>query len=328
MKTKIFIFLLICTTGLMVSCEKQNMPEALQVQKPYTYSDQYYKNLRDYKKTKHQLAYGWFADYSQSFSYGQHFMGLPDSLDICSLWGGIPSLKQNDSVTNYNPDAYHEMRFVMEKKGTKMIVPTIVRMQSYSWTELSDEGIKKYGDYLLGMVFNNDLDGMDLDYEPEGDWLQGENFGKLVAYVGQFVGPKSKNPEKLLIIDFYNQIPPASTEPFVNYFVRQSYAASSATTLQSQYNSLSAWCPAEKFIVTENIGDYWQNGGVAFTEADGNKLTTGGAQMYSLEGMARWNPTQGKKGGFGAFYMQRDYNLDPPYRNMRRAIQIVNPSVK
>ncbi|MNR09523.1 hypothetical protein D3C85_1257280 [compost metagenome] len=91
---------------------------------------------------------------------------------------------------------------------------------------------------------------------------------------------------------------------------------------------MKAWCPVNKFIVTENIGDNWQNGGVAFTEADGNRLTKEGKQLYSLEGMARWNPVEGKKAGFGAFYMQRDYNLDPPYKNFRRSIQAANPAVR
>jgi hypothetical protein len=81
-------------------------------------------------------------------------------------------------------------------------------------------------------------------------------------------------------------------------------------------------------VVTENIGDYWRTGGSPFTEADGNTLTPEGDRLYSLEGMARWNPTEGKKGGFGAFYVQRDYNSNPPYKYLRRAIQAQNPAVK
>jgi hypothetical protein len=52
--------------------------------------------------------------------------------------------------------------------------------------------------------------------------------------------------------------------------------------------------------------------------------------MYSLEGMARWNPTQGKKAGFGAFYFDRDYysKTGVPYYNVRRAIQIANPAAR
>ncbi|MDD4193154.1 MAG: glycoside hydrolase family 18, partial [Mangrovibacterium sp.] len=177
-----------------------------------------------------------------------------------------------------------------------------------------------------------DIDGVDLDYEPEGDWMQGENFTKLVQYIGQYFGPQGSYPDKLLIVDFYSQYPPAETEPYVNYYIRQAYTQGftehSAARLQSYYNSIT-WAAPEKFIVTENFGSWYENGGSPFTEADGNTLTTDGSRMYSLEGMARWNPVQGKKAGFGAFYVDRDYySKAGPYYNMRRCIQIANPAVR
>jgi hypothetical protein len=337
MKATILNTLLVCAAAFGVGCKKQTTAEALQIQNPNTYSDQYYANLRAYKKTDHQVFYGWFAaygnkegvtaEYKKSPSWGEHIAGMPDSIDFCSLWMGIPSLKTNDSLTTYNPIAYSEMRHAMEVKGTKMVVPEITRMQKYKWLTLDDAGIKKYGDYLKNM------DGLDLDYEPEGDWITGANFGKLVEYLGQFLGPKSANPNTYLIIDYYTQVPPASVEPFINYLVNQAYTqgttSSSATFLQGRYGSVASWCPSKKYIVTETFGDWWQNGGSPFTEANGNTLTSGGTQMYSLEGMARWNPTQGKKGGYGAFYFDRDYNSTvSPYYNVRRCIQIANPAAR
>lgn len=316
---------------VLVQCKKQNLPEALSIQEPKQYSEEYYANLRAYKASDHQICYGWYSDYSQSYSYGQHFLGLPDSIDIISLWGGIPTLKQNDPLAAYNPIAYEEMRYVQKVKGTKMLAVKIIRMQAESWTTLDSAGIIEYGDYLMRMVFENDLDGLDMDYEPEGDYLSGDKLTILVKHVGKFLGPLSENPEKLLVIDFYNQTPPAETEPYVNYFVNQAYTqgttTNSATNLQTRYDRMSSWCPPGKFIVTENLGDWWPNGGSPFTEANGNTLDADGNRMYSLEGMARWNPKQGSKGGWGAFYFIRDYNHNPPYKYMRRGIQIVNPSV-
>jgi len=308
----------------------------LEIQKPLTYDDQYYANLRAYKKTKHQVFYGWYSDYSQSYSNGTHFTGLPDSVDIISLWGGIPSLKQNDSLTSYNPVAYKEMRYVREVKGIRMLAVKIIRMQAETWTTLDSAGIIEYGKYLLRMVTENDLDGLDMDYEPNNgtftDYLSGNNLTILVKYVGQFLGPLSQNPDKLLVLDYYTTIPPAATAPYVNYFVNQAYTqgttSSSAAFLQGRYNSVSSFLPPEKFIVTENIGDWWQTGGSPFTEADGNTISPfDGTQMYSLEGMARWNPTQGQKGGWGGFYFVRDYNLNPPYKSVRQSIQAANPAI-
>ena len=324
----------------LTGCDKQTTPEALQIQKPHSYSEEYLENLRAYKKTEHQIAYVWFADYTQSYSYGQRFAGLPDSIDICSLWGGIP----NEEI---NPTAYREMREIQEVKGVRLVIPTIVRIEdkvrygdeefyrlfqeSYEKPydlEKRTKAIHMYADILLKEMWDNDVDGLDLDYEPEGDRLTGDNFNIFVSYLGGFIGPKSANPEKLLVLDFYSNTPPKETEPYVSYYVRQSYNASSARTLQNQFRSLSEWCPPGKFIVTENIGDNWQNGGVAFTDVDGNKVNDMGEPLYSLEGMALWNPTEGAKGGFGAFYVQRDYNSTPPYKHLRKGIQIQNPAKK
>ena len=68
------------------------------------YDDQYYQNLRDYKESDHEIAFGWFAQYGAQNSAAVRFMGLPDSLDICSMWGGIPSTE--------NTEIWEEIRFV------------------------------------------------------------------------------------------------------------------------------------------------------------------------------------------------------------------------
>jgi len=344
MKIKLLSLMILITSAFIATgCDTDT--EALEIQKLKTYDDQYYENLRAYKKSDHCLSFGWYAAYAplegvkgykDPASWGERIAGLPDSLDICSLWMGIPG---NDSTkTNYAPVAYADMIFVRKVKGTRFVAPTIVRMNhkialkdgtEYDLSQNhNDEGIKVFGQYLVDQVLDADIDGVDLDYEPEGDWMQGENFTKLVAYIGQYFGLQGKYPEKLLCVDFYGQYPPAETDPYVNYYIRQSYSASSAGVLQSQFSGIS-WSSSTKFIVTETFGDNYANGGVAFTEVDGNNKTIDGSQMYSLEGMARWNPTQGKKAGFGAFYFDRDYfsKTGIPYYNMRRCIQIANPAI-
>ena len=58
--------------------------------------------------------------------------------------------------------------------------------------------------------------------------------------------------------------------------------------------------------------------------------------------MARWNPTQGRKGGFGGYYFEYEYNTTRPanqgigdteskaitYYSFRRGIQEQNPAGK
>ena len=55
-------------------------------------------------------------------------MGLPDSLDICSMWGGIPA-KENKAI-------WDEIRFVQKVKGTKMLSVAITRIDA----ETDDHG--------------------------------------------------------------------------------------------------------------------------------------------------------------------------------------------
>ncbi|MEQ6119126.1 glycoside hydrolase family 18 [Reichenbachiella sp. MALMAid0571] len=349
MRIKLIGFLtLFSATVFMAGCDTE--VESLDIQKLKTYDEQYFENLRAYKKSNHTLSFVWYAAYAplegvdgykDPASWGERIKGLPDSLDICSLWMGIPSNDpQSDS---YAPVAYEDMRYVSEKLGTRFVAPTITRMNKvitlrdgteYDLSENhTDEGIEVYGQYLVDQVLDADIDGLDLDYEPEGDWLQGENFTKLVQYIGQYFGPMGQYPDKLLIVDFYSQYPDEETEPYVNYFIRQAYTQGfsehSGSRLQSYYNSID-WAKPKKFIVTENFGSHAENGGSPFVEDDGNTLTTDGSQMYSLEGMARWNPTQGAKGGFGAFYIGREYSNSSgiPYYNLRRCIQIANPAVQ
>lgn len=305
-KGALFSLAALVASGLsLASCSED--VENVEIQKPYTYSELYYQNLRDYKASDHSICWVWFADYSQKHSMALRFLGLPDSVDVCSLWGGLPS----------DEETWKELRFVQQKKGTKMVCPTIIRIEdevaygdqqfykdfqkSYETgdTALRHKALRDYADFLMDPIFENNLDGIDLDYEPEGDRLSGENMSYFCKYIGTKMGPKSANPHMLFCVDFFRQSPPSDVEPYVNYFVNQTYGGSPG----------ELGFPIEKTVFTENIGDNWQTGG-------------------RLLEYAAWKPSTGRKGGFGAFYAHRDYNSDPPYKHLREGIQIQNPAVK
>lgn len=348
MKTKL-ISLLALFAFLFVYSSCDTDMEALEIQKLKTYDEQYYANIRAYKKSDHCLSFGWYAAYTpiegvdgfkDPASWGERIKGLPDSLDICTLWMGIPS--NDPTAENYMPIAYADMRYVQEKLGTRFLShadASNVKIFTYKGVEYdlttgTKETLELYGQSLIDDVLNSGIDGIDLDYEPNGAyWTNVDNINALAAYIGKYFGPQGIYPDKIFTIDFYSHYPPKETEPYVSYFIRQAYTqgftAHSASRLQGYYNSIN-WTSPNKFIVTENFGSWYENGGSPFTEADGNIYTTDGSQMYSLEGMARWNPTQGKKAGFGAFYFDRDYfsKTGIPYYNMRRCIQIANPAIK
>lgn len=328
MKIMKYIMPLLLIACMFASCDTD--VENATVVAPTTYGPQYYKNLRDYKKSDHSIAWGWFADYTQSTSLATRFLGLPDSLDICSLWGGIPSDDSTHVDTHYLPEVYREMKYVQEVKGTRLVVPTIIRIRTRPefydsiWVKQNDPqaAMRAYAQDLLRPIFENGLDGIDMDYEPEGDPLSGGNLDYFVEYVGQFVGPMASsdstftypdgftikgNPNMLLCIDYYGSAPSGNTNKFTNWYVNQTYGGSPGRVPFSG-------CPTEKVVYTENVGDNWK-----------------AAECGQLLNYARYQPSTGRKGGFGAFFMHRDYiNTGygcSNYANMRHGIQIQNPAI-
>lgn len=328
MKIMKYIMPLLLIACMFASCDTD--VENATVVAPTTYGPQYYKNLRDYKKSDHAIAWGWFADYTQSTSLATRFLGLPDSLDICSLWGGIPSDDSTHVDTHYLPEVYREMKYVQEVKGTRLVVPTIIRIRTRPefydsiWVKQNDPqaAMRAYAQDLLRPIFENGLDGIDMDYEPEGDPLSGGNLDYFVEYVGQFVGPMASpdstftypdgftikgNPNMLLCIDYYGSAPSGNTNKFTNWYVNQTYGGSPGRVPFSG-------CPTEKVVYTENVGDNWK-----------------AAECGQLLNYARYQPSTGRKGGFGAFFMHRDYiNTGygcSNYANMRHGIQIQNPAI-
>lgn len=328
MKIMKYIMPLLLIACMFASCDTD--VENATVVAPTTYGPQYYKNLRDYKKSDHSIAWGWFADYTQSTSLATRFLGLPDSLDICSLWGGIPSDDSTHVDTHYLPEVYREMKYIQEVKGTKLVVPTIIRIRTRPefydsiWVKQSDPqaAMRAYAQDLLRPIFENGLDGIDMDYEPEGDPLSGGNLDYFVEYVGQFVGPMASpdstftypdgytikgNPNMLLCIDYFRSAPGSNTNKYTNWYVNQTYGGGPGRVPFSG-------CPTEKVVYTENVGDNWK-----------------AAECGQLLNYARYQPGTGRKGGFGAFFMHRDYiNTGygcSNYANMRHGIQIQNPAI-
>ena len=82
------VFVLL-TAFLPVSCEKWTEPEAEDF---YTSSvtDGYRQNIRDYLQSPHKIFFGWFGNWSGKSPDGVvkegTLTGLPDSVDLVSLW--------------------------------------------------------------------------------------------------------------------------------------------------------------------------------------------------------------------------------------------------
>lgn len=347
MKNILFIILVI----ILASCDDATTPEPLTLKEtqPQVGTEEYYANLRAYKKSDHPIAFGWWlaSGGSPSSDMATRYATLPDSMDIISLWGGLPKDEQ----------AWKELRHCQEVKGTRFVIcmfgsgveglmkknfpelaPDEVVTQAQSRRALTDSvALQKLMAAIDGVAKSiNDtiekhrLDGFDLDYEPNfGDksifGYGPRNDGgciytqRLFQALSKYMGPMS-DTGKLLIIDGENE---KGIIPYIDYLVQQAYDSHSYADLEQRYNryGFNGALPSKKFVVTENM-QKWGGFGANFT--------VDGKNVGSVIGMAMWNPTTGRKGGFGAYIIDADYYTNPtrPYETIRRGIQIQNPAVQ
>lgn len=94
----------------VIACdtEIENIPIQIPVEK----DNQYYENLRAYKRSDHQLAFGWFGGWKASgTSPSKYLRNIPDSVDMVSIWGTWHSL---------TPEQIEDLRYVQEVYGTRV----------------------------------------------------------------------------------------------------------------------------------------------------------------------------------------------------------------
>ena len=343
----------------LTSCDTD--PETIEIQDLTTYDAQYFANLRAWKKTPHEISYAYYASYTNTqnpTSWGERFLGLPDSIDIVNLWSAIPTMESY-------PIAYQDMVYCQTVKGTRFVMHAdAANYNHYMWlrewneytqqfeyvyettidpetgeeipvyeTQINEETgleevvldengqpkrkhvtlktisgneetIRAYARWAVDTLVRCGLDGVDFDYE---GW-NGNDITMLSDECNKYLGEGGKWAEKLFIIDWFNGAPPAATEPFVDYYIRQAY------TWQIGFQTGSGGRPIERTVLCESTGAEAQDGGV------------NGAMVREY---AAWHPEGGHKGGFGAYYIDYNYKSQSgiPYKEYREAIQIQNPAI-
>lgn len=320
--------------------------------------EKYLENLRAYKKTDHSLTFGWFGGWTADGPENRFLSSIPDSVDLVSIWGGWSNLSEAK---------IKDLRETQQKKGTKFM-PCVLLMdlgnaitpddpeggswgqyarKFWGWVDGDDAKIKaaieKYANALCDTVFKYDYDGFDIDCEPsyaqpfrteKNMWL-GDRPKWFLDAMAKRIGPKAEDERgrsKLLVVDgevtYYDKFGHGYGADIFNYFIRQSYGASSFYRLDNEASALSAYLSKKgvstadaykKLIVTEEFEKYSSKGGVDFHLPDGT-ITR------SYLGMAKWCATGMRKGGVGAYHMEKDYAAN--YKYMRDGIQIMNPAKK
>lgn len=352
-----FIFASALAVAAISSCLKE---EAIVLQEPYTYDEQYFENIREYKKSKHTLSYCYYAawaplegltGYKDPASWGERLRGLPDSLDIVNLWMGYPS--PNPESESYAPVAYADMKYMQKNLGTRFVLhgdaattrdvvykgDTLNIQDLYNqWkagTGTEDafrEALHNHAKIMIDKVNEAGLDGVDVDWEPQpAVWKDTQVLVDLMKYL------RENLPGKLIILDLFSDYPPAEVNEYIDYLVIQCYTPQigcSVAQLTSFYTAhgLNCGIPAEKIIACEQGGqtDYALNGGGLWKETrNGQQIyTSDGSEMYSFEGFAR-HTSENNMAGWGVFYVDRNYySTKGPYYEFRKGIQVANPSIR
>ena len=281
-------------------------------------SEEYYEKLRAYKKTDHQIAFGWFGGWNGglgSTSMRGSLRSAPDSMDIISIW----------SKTYYNLDEARkaDIKYVQEKLGTKVTYTVFSHNMANLFYDAPErfeniaENIPAAAKALADSINKYGYDGIDFDHECSYSDLFGNktNMTTLLKEMRKNLGP-----DKLIMVDGNLSMITEEGWSYVNYGIAQAYSTYFPRDLQTRYDQIKRYVSPEKFIVTENFEAHWENGGVNYTDENGNV-------MPSLLGMSTWQPKdEGRKGGIGAYHMEYEYKHDPEYKYMRQAIQIMNPA--
>ena len=310
-----FIFASALAVAAISSCLKE---EAIVLQEPYSYDEQYLENIREYKKSEHTLSYCYYAawaplegltGYKDPASWGERLRGLPDSLDICNLWMGYPS--PDPKSESYAPVAYADMKYMQETLGTRFVLHgdaastrevtyngEVINIkdayEAYKWN--GDEsakatlykGLDNHVQLMLDKVNEAGLDGVDVDWEPN-DWNDVKTDlwedHETIIYVMKKLNEALKPQGKLVILDLFSDYPPAEINDYIDYLVIQCYTPQigcSVAQLTNFYTSRGINCgiPAEKIIACEQGGqtDYALNGGGLW------KDTRNGNQIYTTDG--------------------------------------------
>lgn len=301
----VFILLFFMST-FMSSCSKWTETEAVSFQdhttKPHK-SEEYYANLRAYKKSDHQIMFGWFGDWyggEGNAALAASLRGLPDSVDLVSIW--------SKTWWNLTQTQKEDLKYAQEVMGTRVTFTVF----SHNMTNLFcggdkiPEGIKNDRESipaaakaLSDTIFKYGYDGIDFDHECSAKDLfyDKENMTILLREMRKNLGP-----DKMINVDGNLDLLTVEGASYVNYAIGQNYSSDAGS-----YGKLSNRFRPEQYIVTASYEQHFGN-----TER--------------VLRQARWQPAEGRKGGSGIYLIHYGYRRNPEYRYVREAIQIMNPA--
>ncbi|WP_329904224.1 glycoside hydrolase family 18 [Porphyromonas pogonae] len=343
---------LITACTLLTSCSKWTETE---IKEPLSLvgtnkSEAYYKQLREYKKTDHAVAFGWFGNWTGTGSSLQGSLaGLPDSVDFVSLWGGWK---------NPTAEQIKDLRFVQEVKGTKALACGLIfdigdqitpampkemekagktweewRYEYWGWSTANDEeGLKKrqaavikYANAICDTVYKYGYDGFDIDAEPSyaqpfqtkkelWELNKSEKDRTLmplfVETLAKRIGPMAQDEAGRKKLLVIDGEPEAVPAKYGKYF---NYFILQAYDDGSQPSKSRFSSQIDHFKSVLSVEDICKK--VIITVNFESHAQTGGRPMGQIMTYAQYNPVINgvtyRKGGVGSYHMEYEYLATP-----------------
>ena len=343
----------------MTACDDWETAEAESFDRPMTEvvkSEEYYANVRAYKKSDHSLAFGWYSECEDgAANTGNTLCAVPDSMDMISLW---------NNSRNLSPIKKADLEYVQKVKGTRVLICTFCqyigkgvtpaeadkddasRHAFWGWNPNAEDkeenrpAMQRYAKAFADTINFYGYDGLDIDFEPYVDGVAGPLdedpvYAKMLfEEFGKYFGPKSGSGLVFCVDGEIERIPDG-TEIYFDYFIQQAYGGRFESYLKGRFegsynsicfdsqgkNVMSKEEFARKYIITENLESAIDclNGGYQWENfpKDVKPSLVGYADLDLGEGL--------RKGGFGAYRFSNERSNTPKFKWMRKAIQEQNP---
>lgn len=196
-------------------------------------------------------------------------------------------------------------------------------------SDAKKQACKAYAHWLLDKMLATDMDGIDIDYEPNDATWNSKTMEYVCAELAEYIGltyeGKYTDHSKILMINFFGGEPGKGVAPYCDYVVNQCYAWQIGTNVDGWVGRKPSWCDPKKFILCDSLGGELDSRTDNGSGLGGMPMSYKGKSMRSLEAMARTAKDYGLC-GWGAYYLDRNYNSASgiPFNEVRRAIQIAN----
>jgi len=332
----------VATTLLMASCdtdvESVNINEpAISNQNAGLYQN-YLTGLRTFKASKHKVSFGWFDNsVGTPCSQGQHISAAPDSLDYIVM----------ETPANITGAVMQEMQNVREQKGTKVLCKISFEAikSAYDIEEMAFSGdpankgkaFTSFNTYLvdsvnakLNLCVMYNYDGVVMCFNGKQEmYMSDDEKAEAIAQENDFMGIAKdwaqRHTDKVFVMAGYPQyITDQSIFSLASYVVIPCQSAASLSNMTYLFSKAAVdGVPADKLLPL-----------VSMTSLDATDLSTGywSKGTLAVMGAAQWVASDHdgySVAGLAVENVNNDYyNAAFTYPHVRKAITIINPTVK